>query len=73
MVFCDVYNHIINNFKPTPKKFYYLFSLKDMMKVFEGISLVPPKKLMTSDKLIRLWMHETHRVFIDRFDKHSVR
>lgn len=36
------------------------------MRVIQGIVLVPPKKLANVDKLIRLWVHETSRVFCDR-------
>lgn len=36
------------------------------MRVFEGITLVPFKKLAASEKLIKLWAHETYRVYSDR-------
>lgn len=52
---------------PTPQKFYYLFSMRDILRVFENIALVPAKKLPTPEKLMRLWAHETYRVYYDRY------
>lgn len=51
---------------PTPEKFLYLFSFRDILRTFEGITLVPAKKLTSPEKLIRLWAHETYRVYFDR-------
>lgn len=66
MTLCTVYAKMTNILLPTPKKFHYLFSLKDVSRIFQGISLVPPKKLTNAEKLIRLWAHETYRVYSDR-------
>lgn len=51
---------------PTPEKFYYLFSLRDILRIFESIALIPAKKLTSPEKLMRLWAHETYRVYFDR-------
>lgn len=62
----DVYNHAIEMFLPTPTKSHYTFSLRDVTRVYQGILMVPPKKLTDDEKLTRLWTHETYRVFYDR-------
>lgn len=52
---------------PTPQKFYYMFSMREVLRVFESIALVPAKKLTSPEKLMRLWAHETYRVYFDRY------
>lgn len=44
----------------------FLFSIREIQRVFEGIALVPSKKLASGEKLMRLWAHETYRVYSDR-------
>lgn len=63
---CEIYRHAITLFLPTPEKSHYTFSLRDVTRVVQGIVMVPPKKLTDLEKLIRLWVHETYRVFYDR-------
>ncbi|XP_055637886.1 dynein axonemal heavy chain 3 isoform X3 [Toxorhynchites rutilus septentrionalis] len=62
----SVYRGAIANFLPTPAKSHYLFSLRDVTRVYQGIVLVPAKRLPDPEKLVRLWAHETYRVFYDR-------
>jgi ATP-dependent protease Clp ATPase subunit len=61
-----VYNNIQADLKPTPAKSHYTFNLRDFSKVICGICLVEKSKCTTVDTVIRLWAHETMRVFGDR-------
>lgn len=67
LALCALHDQLLATLRPTPSKFHYLFSLRDVWRVFQGICLVPPKKLTNQEKLIRLWAHETYRVYSDRF------
>lgn len=67
LALCAVYDQLSPSLRPTPSRFHYLFSLRDVWRVFQGVCLVPPKKLTNQEKLIRLWAHETYRVYSDRF------
>ena len=62
---------------PTPSKFHYVFSLRDLSKIFQGMLLAQPDRF--SDKggslgrltsaegyLLALWAHECMRVFADK-------
>lgn len=62
----NVYRQALRVFLPTPAKSHYTFSLRDITRVFQGIVLVPAKRLQEVEKLGRLWAHETYRVFYDR-------
>jgi dynein heavy chain len=62
----DVYNRISAELLPTPARFHYLFNLRDISKVFQGLLMVSYRKVNTVDSFARLWIHEISRVFYDR-------
>uniref|UniRef100_A0A336M3T0 CSON009294 protein n=1 Tax=Culicoides sonorensis TaxID=179676 RepID=A0A336M3T0_CULSO len=62
----ETYNKVCQAYLPTPAKSHYLFSLRDVTRVYQGIVMVPAKRLTDPEKLGRLWVHETYRVFHDR-------
>lgn len=62
----EVYKEAITNFLPTPAKSHYSFSLRDFSRVIRGLVLVPPSALKEPDKVVKLWVHESYRVFYDR-------
>lgn len=43
---------------PTPAKMHYLFNLRDLSKVFQGMSTVGSGVVTEKGKLVRLWVHE---------------
>lgn len=62
----EVYKEATTTFLPTPLKSHYTFSLRDFSRAIRGMLLVPNKRMKDPDKWIRLWIHETYRVFNDR-------
>ena len=50
----------------TPLKFHYIFNLRDISRVYEGLYLSTLDKFPTKASFIRLWRNECHRVFADR-------
>jgi len=50
----------------TPVKFHYIFNLRDLSRVYEGLLLATKDKITTKPQLIRLWRNECIRVFADR-------
>ncbi|KAH0806962.1 dynein heavy chain 10, axonemal-like [Histomonas meleagridis] len=60
------FNDIVTKLPPTPSKFHYLFNLRDLSRVFEGICKSTPSKFNTLGKFIKLWRNECLRVFHDR-------
>ncbi|XP_032988956.1 dynein axonemal heavy chain 1 isoform X1 [Rhinolophus ferrumequinum] len=61
-----VYSTITSQLLPTPAKSHYTFNLRDLSKVFQGMLMVNPAKVEDKVQLLRLWYHESCRVFRDR-------
>eukprot|EP00741_Cyanophora_paradoxa_P017811 tig00021017_g17202.t1 len=56
---------------PTPAKFHYLFNMRDLSRVFQGISVCPRNIIQNETVVVGLWKHECERVFADRFIDHA--
>ena len=52
---------------PTPAKFHYIFNLRDLSRVWEGMLHVEAAQCTTPDTVVALWSHECTRVIADRF------
>jgi len=62
----DMYNTISTSLLPTPAKSHYTFNLRDLSKVIQGVLQGHKDSLKAAPDLIRLWSHESMRVFCDR-------
>jgi len=62
----ELYKILSEQLKPTPAKPHYIFNLRDITKIFQGVNIADPKEFKTTNKICRLWIHETCRVLNDR-------
>lgn len=62
----SLYNQVIKKFRPRPSKSHYTFNLRDLSKVFRGLTQMRPSQLTDKESLLSLWSHEAMRVFRDR-------
>lgn len=62
----SVYKTISEQLLPTPAKSHYTFNLRDLSKTFQGILMADARSIETIPQLLRLWYHESCRVFQDR-------
>uniref|UniRef100_A0A8D8RBM8 Dynein heavy chain 2, axonemal n=1 Tax=Cacopsylla melanoneura TaxID=428564 RepID=A0A8D8RBM8_9HEMI len=62
----NLYENVLANLIPNPDKMYYVFTTKDISKVFEGLLRSDPSAIPNKDTFTRLWVHECNRVFSDR-------
>ena len=51
---------------PTPAKSHYIFNMRDISKVFQGLYLANKNFCESKEQIIKLWGHEILRVFYDR-------
>lgn len=64
----NIFNTISENFLPTPAKSHYVFNMRDISKVFQGIYLADKNFYEGKEHIIKLWSHEVLRVFQDRLN-----
>ncbi|XP_036076372.1 dynein heavy chain 10, axonemal isoform X2 [Rousettus aegyptiacus] len=68
LTFCtlELYDNIVQELPPTPSKFHYIFNLRDLSRVFNGLLLTHPERFQTVTQMVRVWRNECLRVFHDR-------
>ncbi len=74
----DLWNRVRKSLLPTPAKFHYVFTMRELSRIFQGILSAPmetvntggivvaDQKLGAPAVLIRLHRHECERVFCDK-------
>ncbi|XP_046433182.1 dynein axonemal heavy chain 2 [Neodiprion fabricii] len=62
----DMYTNVIQKMLPTPAKMHYLFNLRDISKIFQGLLRSHKDYQYSKQTFLRLWIHEAFRVFHDR-------
>ncbi|KAL0979348.1 hypothetical protein UPYG_G00183960 [Umbra pygmaea] len=68
LTFCtlELYKNIIKDLPPTPSKFHYIFNLRDLSRVCNGLVLTKAERFLTVSQFVRVWRNECLRVFHDR-------
>jgi len=59
-------NLMAEKFLPSAAKFTYNWNMREMANVFQGLTMSNSTFYSKSTKLVRLWVHESRRVYGDR-------
>ncbi|CAM9556184.1 unnamed protein product [Bubo scandiacus] len=62
----ELYKMIIRDLPATPSKFHYIFNLRDLSRIYNGLILTTPERFQTVTQMVRVWRNECLRVFHDR-------
>lgn len=62
----SLFTELKNKLPRTPRKFHYLFDLRDCQRIYQGLYLSTPLKIRTKSAFVRLWRNECLRVIADR-------
>ena len=62
----ELFKKVADSFLPTTQKFFYQFSLRDIVAVVSGMCRCAPVTIKSPQELFNLWSHECNRVFGDR-------
>ncbi|XP_067132954.1 dynein axonemal heavy chain 2-like [Centruroides vittatus] len=62
----ELYYDILNNIYPSPSHIHYMFSIRDIARVVEGLLCANKDYIDTLESFNRLWIHECIAVFSDR-------
>nr|XP_061842332.1 dynein axonemal heavy chain 10-like isoform X1 [Nerophis lumbriciformis] len=68
VTFCtlELYNSLVKDLPPTPAKFHYIFNLRDLSRVYNGLTLTESERFSTVSIFVRVWRNECLRIFHDR-------
>lgn len=63
----EVYKAASRELRPTPAKSHYVFNLRDVSRIIQGMAMLK-KETAEADKKVypKLWVHENLRIFYDR-------
>ncbi|XP_055083623.1 dynein axonemal heavy chain 11 isoform X2 [Periophthalmus magnuspinnatus] len=61
-----LHHKMVNSCLPTAIKFHYIFNLRDLSNVFQGMFIAGHDTVRDSSDLALLWLHESCRVYSDR-------
>ena len=67
----NIYSTVIKDLLPTPNNSHYLFNLRDIAKVIQGVMQGSPRIVNNAEALVKLWVNEVLRVFSDRLTSES--
>lgn len=61
-----LYKQVVDQLPRTPVKFHYIFNLRDLSRIYEGLTRSTIDIFKRKEQFVRLWRNECSRVFSDR-------
>merc|ERR1719191_1794985 len=69
MATIDVWDKVKRSLLPTPSRFHYVFNMRELSRIFQGVMETPHNSIPDENRLISLWKHECTRVFADKLSR----
>lgn len=57
-----IFKEVVRALYPTPSRFHYLFNMRDISRVYEGLCMMSPQKFNKA-MIFKVWRNEFARVF----------
>ena len=67
-----LHDKVASTFRKTAVNFHYEFTVRHLANVFQGLLMSTPEQFNNPNKLSRLWLHESERVYADRLVSQGV-
>lgn len=61
-----LHERVQNTFRKTASNFHYEFTIRHLAGVFQGILQSNSQQFWDQEKIVKLWIHESERVYCDR-------
>jgi dynein heavy chain, axonemal len=61
-----LHGEIEKNFRKTAVNFHYEFNVRHLTNIFQGLLVAKPETIKEPDNLIKMWVHESERIYGDR-------
>ena len=61
-----LHGEVERSFRKTALNFHYEFNVRHLTNIFQGLLVAKPEAIKEPDNLIKLWIHESERVYGDR-------
>ncbi|TPP62553.1 Dynein heavy chain 5 [Fasciola gigantica] len=61
-----VWDRTKNKMLPTPTRFHYVFNLRDLSRIWQGMTNINAEVYREKESIFTLWQHEVRRVLSDR-------
>ncbi|KAM9424094.1 dynein axonemal heavy chain 9 isoform 2-T2 [Pholidichthys leucotaenia] len=61
-----LHQRVSSTFLPTAVKFHYIFNLRDLCNIFQGILFCSSECLKAPQDLLKVYLHESNRVYRDK-------
>jgi len=57
---------VVSSFRKTAINFHYEFNVRHLTNIFQGLLVAKVEAIKEPDMLIKLWVHESERIYGDR-------
>jgi dynein heavy chain len=62
----SLHDKVSSQFRKTAVNFHYEFNIRHISNIFSGILQTQPNNFVDTEKVIKLWFHESERIYADR-------